>query len=695
MFLKTIIVFCVVIESLTSAQNFCGTGGESTPLIFGGTPTKQGAWPWIVAIYLAKSNTFRCGGTLISTKNVITAAHCIQPKDNKERSDPLHPTDIVVKLGKYDLSNENEWNSVRRFPNEIIVHPNWKAFGQQYDSDIAMIILESSVEISSTISPICLWSANSEPKTNTGTVVGWGSSETHLLENTPKKLELLIRTNEECYLKDPRLAAISSLNTFCAGKDDNSGPCQGDSGSGLVIRSGSNWFLKGIVSVTFSQGTSCDLSVDVIFTNVLKFTKWINEVSTNKGIALPQVKPVRSKPKKEIFCFFESWAETRSYDGLFTVDHLKPELCTTIVFLHAELDDDKLKSNNEGQQLENGRNLYRRFNALKTRHPQLRTLLSVGSWNEGSVKYSELAADSGRRKRFARNSADFLKKYGFDGLHFHWEYPGHRGGSDADKQNFVLLLQDLQNVFKQENLYLSALIRTQTDVVANAYDLKEIGKYVDAMLMTTFDFEGPWNGKVGFTARLRGEGFSDDNVENRVDFFIDEGAPVDKMILGLPFYGRTFITDNEGNPGDDTKDNRGFQGPYFKEKGFLGFNEICRLQKIHEWEVSFDPEASQAIGKFKYDNLTKVTTYDTPRSVANKVKFMMEKNLGGVWTWFVDSDDFRGKCKPDLTTFADFPQPTKAPRKEKDYPLLRTVNEAIEMMSRNDISATDWKGTGR
>lgn len=703
MVLKAIFVLFLATESFISAQKSCGIAGESMPFIINGSDSKQGAWPWIAAIFKVKTNSFMCGGTLIATDIVITAGHCIQPKNNNDRTQPIHPTEIVVKLGKYDLSLENERGSVPKYPIEIIVHPDWKPYGEKYDSDIAIIILESKVEITSTISPVCLWNTqSSEPKVNKGTVVGWGKSESGgEYENKPKELEVFVRSNEECFLKDPRFASISSANTFCAGKDARSGPCKGDSGSGLFIRSGTGtaarWYLKGVVSAGFVENGNCDVSVDVIFTNVFKFITWIDQTTSKKEITLPPPQPAVSsrKSKKEIFCFFESWAEGRGYDGAFTLDNLKPELCTTLVFLHAELDKDKLKSINPVQQLEEkdgGRNLYKRFTGLKKSHPHLRTLLSVGSWNEGSSKYSELAADSSKRKKFAVNSAQFLKKYGFDGLHFHWEYPAHRGGSEDDKENFVLLLKDIRSVFKTEKLYLSAFLRTQTDVVVNAYDLRNIAKNVDAILMMTFDFSGPWDGKVRYIAALKGK--DEDNVASRVNYFISEGVPAEKIILGLPFFGRTFITENEGDIGDATKDNRGFAGPYFKEKGFLGFNEVCRLKKIHEWEDEFDQEASQAIGKFKYEGLTKVTVYDTPRSVANKVKFMMENNLGGVWTWFVDSDDFRGKCQVDPTTFADYPQPTKPLRKERDYPLLRTINEGIAVLSSKDsISETDWRGS--
>lgn len=233
MLLKIFIVVILITLTSISAQNSCGIAGEATSFIINGTDSKQGAWPWIAAIFTVKNNRFICGGTLISPNVVTTAAHCIQKKSNKDITHRRHPTEIVVKLGKYDLSLENERGSVSKYPNDIIVHPDWKPYGHRYDADIAIIILDGKVEITSTISPVCLWS-NSEPKTEKGIVVGWGKSESGAAyENTPKELEVFIRSNEDCFLKDMKFAAISSPNTFCAGRDEKSGPCQGDSGSGL------------------------------------------------------------------------------------------------------------------------------------------------------------------------------------------------------------------------------------------------------------------------------------------------------------------------------------------------------------------------------------------------------------------------------------------------------------------------------
>lgn len=600
---------------------------------------------------------------------------------DKNQMTPLHPTDIVVKLGKYDLSQELERGSETRYPNDIIIHRNWKYFSVDFDCDIAMIILDKKVQYTPEIFPICLWNKNLNPKGSIGTVVGWGGQ----LEK-PNELEVLIRTNEECASYNPRFNALSSKNTFCGMKDEHAGPCTGDSGSGLFLKGGTKfWYLRGIVSAGFVDNGRCDVSSGVVFSNVIKHMNWIKDIAERKDLELPV--PVEEsqasaepKLKKDIYCFFESWAVGRNGDGAFSMDHLKPRLCTVLVFLHAQLDGDTIKAINEfDHTASNGIQMYKRFTDLKEAHPHLKTLLSIGSWNEGSVKYSNLAADEDRRVRFAANVVEFLKKYRFDGLHFHWESPATRGGDSDDKENFPLLLKEIHDAFQPDKLFLSAMVRTRIKEVEKGYDLPNIAKYVDAVLMFTFDYAGYWDNKVGFHAPIRGQG--ENNIENRVQYFIDNGVPARKIVLGIPFFGRTFVSEFDGNVGDHTFD--GFPGPFFREKGFLGYNELCKLRKDQQWNISFNTTASQAIGKYKVNGNTQVVTFDSPRSVANKVKYLSENNLAGVWTWFVDSDDFRRKCEVDLTTFDDFPadlQPN-APRKERDFPLLRTINQAIELMA--------------
>lgn len=82
--------------------------------------------------------------------------------------------------------------------------------------------------------------------------------------------------------------------------------------------------------------------------------------------------------------------------------------------------------------------------ALKQRNPNLKILAVVGGWNEGSTKYSAMAADPAKRATFVSTSLAFIQQYSFDGLDLDWEYPGQRGGSEADRENFVTLLREIK-----------------------------------------------------------------------------------------------------------------------------------------------------------------------------------------------------------------------------------------------------------
>lgn len=81
---------------------------------------------------------------------------------------------------------------------------------------------------------------------------------------------------------------------------------------------------------------------------------------------------------------------------------------------------------------------------LKNINPKLKVIASVGGWNEGSIKYSKMAASPSKRSVFVNSVFDFLVQHGFDGFDLDWEYPTERDGSPADRKNFVTLLMELR-----------------------------------------------------------------------------------------------------------------------------------------------------------------------------------------------------------------------------------------------------------
>lgn len=99
---------------------------------------KTGAWPWIALLGYGKRSSqrvvFKCGGTLISARTVVTAAHCVHGNSDLE----------IVRLGEHKLNkNDDGSKPVDYFIQEKIVHPNYDP--DTTENDIAILILEENV----------------------------------------------------------------------------------------------------------------------------------------------------------------------------------------------------------------------------------------------------------------------------------------------------------------------------------------------------------------------------------------------------------------------------------------------------------------------------------------------------------------------------------------------------------------------
>lgn len=237
-------------------------------------------------------------------------------------------------------------------------------------------------------------------------------------------------------------------------------------------------------------------------------------------------------------------------------------------------------------------------------------------------------------------------------------------------------------MYHSESLELSVTLRTVKWIVDIAYDIPNISKYVDAINLMTFDYAGAWDGKIGFNAPIHSSRQVD--IKSAVDLFINAGAPINKLILGIPFYGRSFVAKNidHGSIGDLSEAN-GFAGPFINDTTFFGYNEFCKMKNEKQWSFQFNTGASQMVGKFIENGKLNVATFETPRSVANKVKFALENGLRGVWAWSVDTDDFNGVCEVDEMTYSDFGIRKPFLHTERDYPLLRTINNVVKFV--NDV----------
>ncbi|XP_037040377.1 protein artichoke-like [Bradysia coprophila] len=262
----------------------CGTVNLFRELISGGNEVLRDEWPFIAALHYSGSLKYFCGGTIISNKHVLTAAHCIHGKFSNVI---LSPDELTVRLGAYNLTATNESGVVNRNVTQIHVHPDWNVLEEKYDADIAILVLNENVTFSSQIRPVCVPMDDDTIEGDKGTVVGWGLTENGTAEGIPRQTDSMALNDSYCYRADNVIARYSSERSFCGVGSGT--PNKGDSGGGYFVIIGSAWVQCGIVSVVRTN-TIGQVAIGsfAIYTKLTSFTRWINETVRQSGSSVSE-----------------------------------------------------------------------------------------------------------------------------------------------------------------------------------------------------------------------------------------------------------------------------------------------------------------------------------------------------------------------------------------------------------------------
>ncbi|XP_064460933.1 clotting factor C-like [Ornithodoros turicata] len=267
----------------------CGrSDSPRSPFIVNGNVSEVGQWPWQAAIYLKRSLEddweLSCGGSLISEHWVLTAAHCV----TKGRDGSTFTAEgLKVHFGKYYRDDKKDDSMVQiRKPQEIHVHSDYD--GVKFDSDIALILLDEPVELTSRVQPVCL---PTERTTNEnlvdghlGVVTGWGVTETKDYADVLKQAVVPVVSAKQCQqaYEEAQFALTVTENMICAGYVKGEiDACGGDSGGPLVFLDKSItdkriWVLEGIVS--WGGPRACGTAKHYGgYTKVQQFMDWINQ----------------------------------------------------------------------------------------------------------------------------------------------------------------------------------------------------------------------------------------------------------------------------------------------------------------------------------------------------------------------------------------------------------------------------------
>ncbi|KAF0302946.1 Serine protease nudel [Amphibalanus amphitrite] len=224
--------------------------------IVGGARSAPGRHPWLVAIY--KDGVFNCGGTVLTARWVLSAAHCF------ERFEKYRYEVQAGMLRRHSFAPYEQ----SRLVTHIIIHPDYNS--RVYAHDLALVRLSRPLVLTQWVTPVCL-PGQEEPLLEPGsqcTVVGWGQTR----QDGPEVQDLMeveIPVLSFCPEHYDNITIQICAGPLQGGKDS----CQGDSGGPLLCSTGDgHWTQYGIVS----HGRGCALpNSPGVYTRVSYFLHWI------------------------------------------------------------------------------------------------------------------------------------------------------------------------------------------------------------------------------------------------------------------------------------------------------------------------------------------------------------------------------------------------------------------------------------
>ncbi|KAM7355855.1 proclotting enzyme-like [Cochliomyia hominivorax] len=262
-----------IIISTTTSPSTCGVSRATINRVVGGYETRRGNYPWMAALgyrneYDPNTIKYLCGGSLISSRYVITSAHCV--------NNYL----MLVRLGAHDLSNPAESEARNYQIKRSIVHENFDL--KSITNDLALLELSESVRMTNYISTICL---PEDPKFlqqdfvgMNPFVAGWGATKHQApTSNVLRDVQVPIINRQVCeqsYRTVFNFVKFSEM-LICAG-NSNVDACQGDSGGPLMmpqmVGNSFQYYLLGVVSFGYECART---GFPGVYTRVAAYMPWI------------------------------------------------------------------------------------------------------------------------------------------------------------------------------------------------------------------------------------------------------------------------------------------------------------------------------------------------------------------------------------------------------------------------------------
>ena len=318
--------------------------------------------------------------------------------------------------------------------------------------------------------------------------------------------------------------------------------------------------------------------------------------------------------------------------------HIPAERITHVNYAFAHVDSMGLVAPMEEKHRERDSLNFIKLHSLKERNKDLKILVSIGGWTH-SKGFSDAVLTEEGRKKLTRSGIDYLLKHNLDGLDFDWEYPALQGDNNPvrpeDRENFVLMLKSFREALDSlgkvnQTHYLTTIASGGFRKYLEVNNLAEAQQYLDFINIMAYDFYTAGDSKTGHHANLFPNGEKGRSASTTVEEHIEFGVPADKIVLGIPFYGRMW-------EGVSPESNGLFQEGKYRMG--LPFHQIYALSMTSKFKRFWD-EKAQAPYLYSPQDSSWIT-YEDPESMQKKAQFIREKGLKGGMFWEMSEDNTR------------------------------------------------------
>ena len=200
--------------------------------------------------------------------------------------------------------------------------------------------------------------------------------------------------------------------------------------------------------------------------------------------------------------------------------------------------------------------------------------------------------------------------------------------------------------FNKQQYLLSSARSANQATIESGYDLNQLLDIADWVNVMSYDYYGAWQSKWGtYTGppsplhHAAPRGYSGKmNVDFTLKYYTCKTNKPEKVLMGLPFYGRFWI--NVGETNNSANDSmwrlaNPIGGEYIG--GSMPYSQLYKVLKNTSFNQYFHEKSSSMYAFNRLNNF--FIGFDNPQTIKEKVKYAVIKNLGGVMVWAIDFDD--------------------------------------------------------